>query len=99
MKIPSEEITALLINREAILLNIRIEEENLVWDMDHSLKIPINELPNGRAEFPKHKLIVTAWYHKDRAYEAVYLKDGLLALAEHLRGDKAIEFVERLYQQ
>lgn len=107
MKISGEEITDLLIKKEAILLDIRFEEEHRAWAMDYALKIPLNELPLRLAELPKDKLIVTACPHKDRAimammyligkgYKTAYLGDGLLGLAEHLRGDKAKEFIEQL---
>ncbi len=57
------------------------------------------------AELPKDKLIVTACPHKDRSaiamtylrtkgYKAKYLTDGLIGLAENLRGDNAKEFLE-----
>ena len=52
----------------------------------------------------KNKLIVTACPHYDRSsmarlylitkgYRARYLNDGLLGLAELLRGDKARDFI------
>lgn len=56
-------------------------------------------------ELKKDKIIVTACPLKDRAalamvylktkgFNAKYLVDGLLGLAEYLRGDKAREFIQ-----
>jgi len=56
-------------------------------------------------DLDKNKVIVTACPHKDRAtiamvylktkgYNAKYLEDGLVGLAEALRGDAAREFVK-----
>jgi len=58
-------------------------------------------------ELPKDKIIVTACPHKDRSsiamaylrtrgYNARYLTDGLVGLAENLRGDNAREFMEEI---
>jgi rhodanese-related sulfurtransferase len=107
MKFSSEKITKLLENEEVILLDIRFREEQLAWSMDYALKIPLDELPDRLDELQKDKLIVTACPHKDRAiiammylkskgYKTGYLKDGLLGLADYLRGDNAKEFIEKL---
>ena len=56
-------------------------------------------------DLDKNKVIVTACPHKDRAtiamvylktkgFNAKYLEDGLVGLAEALRGDTAREFVK-----
>jgi len=53
------------------------------------------------------KIIVTACPHCDRAiiartyltlqgYQSKYLTDGLLELAEYLRGDKAKDFIDEI---
>lgn len=105
MKVSSEEITGLLINDEAILLDIRFKKEHLAWGLDYAVRIPLNELPHRLAELPLNKRIITACPHKDRAiiamlylkskgYKTGYLKDGLLGLMEHLRGDNARIFIE-----
>lgn len=107
MKVSSEEILDLLLNGEAILLDIRFREEQEAWSMDYALKIPLNELRTRLNELPKNKRIITACAHKDRAiiamiflktkgFESGYLKDGLLGLAEHLRGNKAKTFIRKL---
>lgn len=105
MKVSSEEIIDLLQNDEAVLVDIRFEEEQAAWQMNFSLKIPLPDLPRRYTELPTNKLIVTACPHKDRAimammylkskgYKAAYLKDGLLGLTEYLRGDNAYNFIE-----
>ncbi len=107
MKFSSEKITKLLENEEVILLDIRFREEQLAWSMDYALKIPLDELPDRLDELQRDKLIVTACPHKDRTiiammflkskgYKTGYLKDGLLGLADYLRGDNAKEFIEKL---
>jgi rhodanese-related sulfurtransferase len=70
----------------------------------------VNELPARLGELKKGKIIVTACPHKDRAvlamvylktkgFNAKYLEDGLVGLAEYLRGDKAREFIEEVEVQ
>ena len=73
--------------------------------MNFGLHIPLNELPQRYKELPKDKIIVAACPHKDRSalamaylrtkgYNARYLTDGLIGLAESLRGDEAKDFRE-----
>lgn len=71
MKVSNEQITQLLIEEKAILVDIRFIEEQQAWAMDYALKIPLNELPLRLAELPDDKLIVTACPHKDRAIVAM----------------------------
>ena len=105
MKVSSEKIVQLLQEDKAILVDIRFEEEQAAWGMNYALPMPLSTLPNRYKELPKNKLIVTACPHKDRAimamvflkskdYEVAYLKDGLLGLAEYLRGDQAKNFID-----
>ena len=90
MKIDSKKLITLLIEKTAILVDIRFPVEAKAW------KSPLNELPKRLAELPKDKIIVTACPHKDRSsiamaylrtkeYKAKYLIDGLIGLAENLR--------------
>ena len=106
MKIDDKELIKLLIEKKAVLVDIRFKEETKVWGMGFGLKIPLNELPKRLAELPKDKLIVTACPHIDRSgiamtylrtqgYNARYLVGGLTGLAENLRGDKAKSFMEK----
>ncbi len=106
MKVSSEKIVQLLKDKEAILVDIRFEEEHAAWQMDYALKIPLPNLPIRYKELPKDKLIVTACPHKDRAiiamiylqtkgFKVAYLSEGLLGLADYLRGDKAKDFIKK----
>lgn len=105
MKIGSVELVVMLEEGTAQLVDIRFKEEYEAWHMPASINIPLNELPKRLAELDKSKLIVTACPHKDRAimartflklkgYDTRYLKDGLIGLAEYLRGDNAREFIQ-----
>lgn len=105
MKIDSKGLIPLLLSGKAVLVDIRFNEEVAAWRMGFGLAIPLNELPKRLQELPKDKLIVTACPHKDRSaiamaylrskgFEARYLTDGLLGLAESLRGDRARDFAE-----
>lgn len=107
MKIDSKGLLSLLAREKAVLLDIRFKEEVAVWHMDFGLKIPLNELPSRLKEIPKDKIIVAACPHKDRSaiamaylrskgYDAKYLTDGLIGLAEQLRGENAKDFLEAL---
>ena len=105
MKINSVEMTAMVEEGEAVLIDIRFPEEYEAWHMGFSKNIPLNELPDRLNELPKDKLIITACPHNDRAnmarmflitkgYNARYLNDGLLKTANFLRGDNAKEFID-----
>ncbi len=107
MKANSKQLIEMLKKGEAVLVDIRFKEEQQTWGANFGLKIPLNELPARLSELPKDKIIVTACPHKDRAaiamtylrskgIQARYLTDGLLGLAENLRGDKALNFQEAL---
>jgi len=110
MKIDSVELVELLKTGEAQLIDIRFPEEFAAWNMGFAKNIPLNELPSRLGELDKNKLIVTACPHYDRSsmarlylitkgYKARYLNDGLLGLAEFLRGDNAREFTEATTSQ
>ncbi|MDD2272093.1 MAG: rhodanese-like domain-containing protein [Desulfuromonadaceae bacterium] len=105
MKTDSKKLLKLLEEKKAVLVDIRFPEETRAWRMGFGLFIPLNELPKRLAELPRDKIIVTACPHKDRSsiamaylrtkgYNARYLTDGLIGLAENLRGDSAKEFLE-----
>lgn len=107
MKVDSKGLLSLLARNKAVLLDIRFKEEVAAWHMDFGLKIPLNELPSRLKEIPKNKIIVAACPHKDRSavamaylrskgYDAKYLTDGLIGLAEQLRGENAKDFLEEL---
>ena len=105
MKVSSEQLVTLLQEDKAVLVDIRFPEEQAAWQMDYAIKMPLPNLPARYDELPKDKLIVTACPHKDRAiiamvylkskrYNVAYLKDGLLGLADYLRGDNASDFIK-----
>ena len=104
MKANSKKLIDLLEDGKAVLVDIRFKEEQQAWGPSFALKIPLNELPARLDELPKDKIIVTACPHKDRAIIAMsylrskgiparYLSDGLIGLAENLRGDAALYFL------
>lgn len=105
MKIKTPEMLALVEEGKAILVDVRFREEFEVWHMNFAKNIPLNELPKRLNELPKDMLIITACPHNDRSnlarlflvqngYNAKYLNDGLLKVADFLRGDNAKEFLE-----
>ncbi|MDD2383581.1 MAG: rhodanese-like domain-containing protein [Sulfurospirillaceae bacterium] len=105
MKIKTPDMLVLVEEGKAILVDIRFKEEFEVWHMSFAKNIPLNELPKRLNELPKDKLIITACPHNDRAniarmyltlngYNAKYLNDGLLKVADFLRGDNAKDFLE-----
>ena len=110
MKASSKKLIDLLEDGKAVLVDIRFKEEQQVWGPSFALRIPLNELPDRLNELPKDKIIVTACPHKDRAIIAMtylrskgikarYLTDGLIGLAENLRGDNALYFLKTLTGQ
>lgn len=107
MKIKSVDMLNMIENGTAVLIDIRFREEYESWNLPFSKNIPLNELPNRLNELPKDKLIITACPHNDRSniarmyltmkgYNAKYLSDGLLKVADYLKGDNAAEFIQEL---
>lgn len=87
------------------MIDIRFSEEYTAWKVGSSINIPLNELPHRLAEIDKTKIVVMTCPHKDRAIlamaylrskgiKAKYLTDGLIGLAENLRGDNAKTFID-----
>lgn len=104
MKIDSREAAKRIKAGTAQLVDIRFKEEFAAWRMEDAVNIPLNELPGRIKELDKSKLIITACPHKDRAaiarlylttkgFQSRYLVDGLIGLAEYLRGDRARAFM------
>lgn len=98
---------ALVEEGKAVLVDIRFPEEFSAWHIAGSINIPLNELPKRLGELPKDRLIITACPHNDRSnmariyltlngYQAKYLNDGLLKVADFLRGDNAKEYMDEL---
>ncbi len=107
MKIDSKALIAGLKDGTIQMIDIRFKEEVEAWRTGFAASIPLNELPGRLGELRKDKIIVTACPHMDRAilamaylrtkgYRSKYLVDGLVGLAEYLRGDTAREFIESL---
>lgn len=105
MKTNSKQVVEWIKQGKAQLVDIRFKEEYEAWRMGFAVNIPINELPQRLNELKRDKIIVTACPHLDRAIIAMaylktkgfnvkYLADGLVGMAEHLRGDRAREFIE-----
>lgn len=105
MKIDSQEAAERIQAGTAQLVDIRFKEEFAAWRMGDAVNIPLNELPGRIGELDKSKLIITACPHKDRAamarlylttkgFQSRYLVDGLIGLAEYLRGDRARDFMQ-----
>lgn len=106
MKIRSSQLVDLIKADQAQLVDIRFEEEYKSWNMPFAINIPLSDLPINLDKLSKDKLIVTACPYKDRAiiamvylktqgYNVKYLSDGLLELANFLRGDNALNFIEK----
>jgi len=104
MKITSQQLVDLIKEGKAQLIDIRFTEEYQSWNMPYAINIPLSDLPNNLDKLDSTKIIVTACPHKDRAiiamvylktkgYNVKYLTDGLIGLAEYLRGDKAYDFI------
>jgi len=107
MKMDSKGLIKLLEEGKDQLIDIRFKEEYAAWKVGPSISIPLNELPKRLNEIDKSKIVVTACPHKDRATVAMvylrsrginakYLTDGLIGLAENLRGDNGRDFIKPL---
>lgn len=106
MRVSSAQLAEIIKEGNVQLVDIRFEEEFKSWNMPFATSIPLPELPKNLHKLSKDKLIVTACPHNDRAiiamiylktkgYNVKYLSDGLLELANHLRGDNAKKFIEK----
>lgn len=107
MKIHIPELLKLLKKDEVYFIDVRFKEEYELWHFSFSKNIPLNEMPERFNEIGKDKLVVTACPHYDRAimgriflvekgFNVRYLVEGLLGLADYLRGDKAKQFYDAI---
>ncbi|MCU7958520.1 MAG: rhodanese-like domain-containing protein [gamma proteobacterium symbiont of Bathyaustriella thionipta] len=105
MKIGLKELLDLYAKDEVQLIDIRFHEEYAAWQVGIGQHIPLNELPERLHEMDAAKTIVTMCPHYDRAeiarlyltmkgYHCRYLTDGMLGIAQYLRGDKARDFMQ-----
>lgn len=103
MKIQIPELLELLSKDEVQFIDVRFKEEFELWHFSFSKNIPLNKMPDRLNEIDKNKLVVTACPHYDRAimgriflmqngFNARYLVEGLLGLADYLRGDNSKHF-------
>jgi rhodanese-related sulfurtransferase len=104
MKIQLPELLKLYQQDEVQLIDIRFDEEFAAWQVGIGQHIPLNELPDRLQELNPDKTIVTMCPHYDRAeiarlyltlkgYHSRYLTDGMLGIANHLRGDIARDYM------
>ena len=107
MKIEIPELMDLYKKSMVQIIDIRFSEEYQVYNFSFIKSIPLNELPARLSELDKTKIIVTVCPHYDRAeiartyltlkgYRSKYLVNGVVGLAEHLRGDKARDFLKEI---
>lgn len=107
MKIDIPEMLALYKQGTVQIIDIRFPEEHQAYNFGFIKNIPLNELPARLGELDSSKIIVTVCPHYDRAeiartyltlkgYRSKYLVDGILGLAEYLRGDKAKDFINAM---
>jgi rhodanese-related sulfurtransferase len=107
MKIQLPEMLKLYAKDKIQIIDIRFHEEFAAWQVGIGQHIPLNELPNRLDELDQNKTIVTMCPHYDRAeiarlyltmkgYHSRYLTDGMLGIANHLRGDIARDYMNNL---
>jgi len=107
MKIDIPEMLALYKQGTVQIIDIRFPEEHQAYSFGFIKNIPLNELPARLGELDSSKIIVTVCPHYDRAeiartyltlkgYRSKYLVDGIVGLAEYLRGDKAKDFINAM---
>ncbi|MDZ7852421.1 MAG: rhodanese-like domain-containing protein [Halomonas sp.] len=110
MKIQIPELLELYADSKAQIVDIRFLEEYAAWRIGFGQHIPLNELPDRLGELDRDKTIVTMCPHYDRAeiarlyltlkgFNARYLTNGMLGIADALRGDKARDYIMRLNDQ
>jgi rhodanese-related sulfurtransferase len=109
MKIGIQEMLHLYKQGRVQIIDIRFREEHQVYSFGFIKHIPLNELPDRLKELDRSKIIVTVCPHYDRAeiartfltlkgYQSKYLVEGLLGLADYLRGDRAKDFINDMKQ-
>jgi len=104
MKIQLPEMLKLYKEKKVQIIDIRFHEEHAAWQVGIGEHIPLNEMPDRLDELDANKTIVTMCPHYDRAeiarlyltmmgYHSRYLTDGMLGIAQHLRGDIARDYM------
>ena len=109
MKIDIPEMLDLYKQGKVQIVDIRFPEASQAYSFSFIKNIPLNELPARLGELDSSKVIVTVCPHYDRAeiartyltlkgFQSKYLVDGVVGLAEYLRGDKARDFIQATQQ-
>lgn len=109
MKVDIPEMLDLYKQGKVQIVDIRFPEEFQAYSFSFIKNIPLNELPARLGELDSSKVIVTVCPHYDRAeiartyltlkgFQSKYLVDGVVGLAEYLRGDKARDFIQATQQ-
>lgn len=109
MKVDIPEMLDLYKQGKVQIVDIRFPEEYQAYSFSFIKNIPLNELPARIGELDSSKVIVTVCPHYDRAeiartyltlkgFQSKYLVDGVVGLAEYLRGDKARDFIQATQQ-
>ena len=109
MKIDIPEMLDIYKQGKVQIVDIRFPEEFQAYSFSFIKNIPLNELPARLGELDSSKVIVTVCPHYDRAeiartyltlkgFQSKYLVDGVVGLAEYLRGDKARDFIQATQQ-
>ncbi|HAO20101.1 MAG TPA: rhodanese-like domain-containing protein [Desulfobacteraceae bacterium] len=107
MKIRIPELLELYKQDKVQIIDIRTSEEYQSYNLDFMTHIPLNKLPERLGELDKNKIIVTVCTNYDRAemvriyltlkgFRSKYLLDGIIGLAEYLRGNKARDFINAI---
>jgi rhodanese-related sulfurtransferase len=105
MRVNTATLIELLETKKAVLLDIRFDDEFNSWNFPFAMHIALPDLPKNLEKLDKKKLYITACPHNDRAiiamvyltnkgYKVKYLSDGLLSLADYLRGNNAYNFIQ-----
>jgi rhodanese-related sulfurtransferase len=109
MKIGIPELLNLYKQGRVEIIDIRFREEYQAYSFSFIKHIPLNEIPDRLNELDRSKIIVTVCPHYDRAeiartfltlkgYQSKYLVEGLIGLADYLRGDAARDFINDMKQ-
>jgi len=107
MKIQLPELLELYQQDKVQIIDIRFNEEYEAWRVGIGQHIPLNEIPDRLDELDSNKTIVTMCPHYDRAeiarlfltmqgYHSRYLTDGMLGIANYLRGDIARDYMNAI---
>ena len=107
MKIGIAEMLQLYKQGKVQIIDVRFPQEYQAYSFSFIKNIPLDELPDRLRELDKTKIIVTVCPHYDRAEiartfltlkgdKSKYLTDGLLGLADYLRGDRAKDFINEI---